>query len=297
MIRAAILGDGQHVADELTRILIYHPDVHLAWIEYGPYAGNRVADTYAGLVGDTDLRFVAEGDVGEADVVFVCRNVGADVRLSEPRLRIVDLTGEHRADHGTEADGKYVYGLGELNRKAMVRGARRAAVPSPSAHAAVLALLPLAKAGKLYGDVSVSGLSTAETQEVSQTLHAVDPSCDFRLTAATTDDVNIAHERSIEVTVTVPSTDSAEHVRALFADTYDDHGFTFVVARAPRMRDVANTNKCVITIAPGDAPGTLRITSILDPHVKGSAGTAVHCMNLLFGLYERTGLTLKPSAL
>ena len=39
----------------------------------------------------------------------------------------------------------------------------------------------------------------------------------------------------------------------------------------------------------------IRVKAVLDDYVKGGAGTAVHCMNLLFGLSERTGLALKAS--
>lgn len=294
MIRAAIIGGNSQVADELTRILIHHPDVHLAWIEAGDIAGNRVSDTYAGLVGDTDLRFVADGDVGEADVVFVCRH-GVDHRLTEARLRVIDLVGDHRSDHGNEADGKYVYGLGELNRKPMVRGARRASVPSPAAHAAIVAMLPLAKAGKLYGNIAIEGVDVDAINEIAAALQTVDATFDGTITAVNAT-ANTAHERAIQVKVVLPANDSADTVRSLIADTYDDHGFAFVVGRTPRVRDVANTNKCILSVAPSTV-GNLEITAMLDPHVKGSAGTAVHCMNLLFGLYERTGLTLKPSAL
>lgn len=40
----------------------------------------------------------------------------------------------------------------------------------------------------------------------------------------------------------------------------------------------------------------LRITSVLDPAIKGGAGNAVHLMNLMFGLHERTGLDLIATA-
>ena len=39
--------------------------------------------------------------------------------------------------------------------------------------------------------------------------------------------------------------------------------------------------------------GKLVITSVIDALLKGSAGNAVHVMNLLFGLHEKVGLALK----
>lgn len=38
------------------------------------------------------------------------------------------------------------------------------------------------------------------------------------------------------------------------------------------------------------------ITTVIDNLLKGASGQAVHNMNLLFGLQERVGLALKPSA-
>ena len=40
----------------------------------------------------------------------------------------------------------------------------------------------------------------------------------------------------------------------------------------------------------------LLIVSVIDNLLKGASGQAVHNMNLLFGLHEKTGLHLKPSA-
>ena len=51
---------------------------------------------------------------------------------------------------------------------------------------------------------------------------------------------------------------------------------------------MAGTNKCYVSLEKeGDR---LLIDTILDTRLKGTAGTAVHVMNLLFGLHERVGL-------
>ena len=80
----------------------------------------------------------------------------------------------------------------------------------------------------------------------------------------------------------------------LYEDYYDDHNFTFVTTKAPDLKDVINTNKCVLHIDKID--DKILITSVIDNLLKGASGTAVHNMNLLFGLQEKTGLCLKPSA-
>ncbi|MBP2691893.1 MAG: N-acetyl-gamma-glutamyl-phosphate reductase, partial [Muribaculaceae bacterium] len=75
---------------------------------------------------------------------------------------------------------------------------------------------------------------------------------------------------------------------------FDDHNFTFIVDRQVDIKDVANTNKCLIHLEKID--GKLLITAAIDNLLKGASGNAVHCMNLLFGLHERVGLMLKGSA-
>ena len=83
-------------------------------------------------------------------------------------------------------------------------------------------------------------------------------------------------------------------VKKLYEDFYSDHNFTFITDKAPDLKDVVNTNKCIIHLDKID--GKLLITTVIDNLIKGASGQAVHNMNLLFGLHERAGLQLKPSA-
>ena len=62
----------------------------------------------------------------------------------------------------------------------------------------------------------------------------------------------------------------------------------------PDLKQVANTSKCLLYLEKHD--NKLLIVSVIDNLLKGASGQAVHNMNLLFGLHERVGLHLKPSA-
>ncbi len=132
-------------------------------------------------------------------------------------------------------------------------------------------------------------------------LREIDPGYEGSISLSMSTDMS--RRRGMTVTVDVPCQVNADQVRLLYDEAYTDHGFTFPVDRKPVTADVANTNKCLIAIEdagdveykPDNSP--LRITAVIDDIVKGCAGTAVHCMNLLFGLSEKTGLTLKASAL
>ena len=85
-----------------------------------------------------------------------------------------------------------------------------------------------------------------------------------------------------------------DEIVKLYEDYYNDHNFTYVINRMPDLKDVVNTNKCLLYLTKED--GKLLIVSVIDNLLKGASGQAVHNMNLLIGLHERTGLNLKASA-
>jgi N-acetyl-gamma-glutamyl-phosphate reductase len=80
----------------------------------------------------------------------------------------------------------------------------------------------------------------------------------------------------------------------LYEDFYRGHPFT-VLSRTPiSLKQVVNTNKCIIQLEKQDSG--LVIHSAIDNLLKGASGQAVQNMNLLFGLDEREGLNLKANA-
>ena len=63
---------------------------------------------------------------------------------------------------------------------------------------------------------------------------------------------------------------SIDQLRSLYEDYYADHSFTFVVDRRPDLKDVVNTNKCLIHLEKvGDR---LLVTAVIDNIIKGAAG-------------------------
>lgn len=301
MIKAAIMGGSGCRAGELVRLIINHPDVNLLWAYSLSHAGAAISDIHRGLVGECDMTFTDKADLDGVDVLFSCLPQGKlreflDGREISESLRIIDITGDFRHDG---ADSGFTYGLPELNRKALVRGATKASTPSPAVHAAALGLLPLAKNLLLNSPIEITGV-TASTDsslgnnfvnEISDAMAALQAS----FNAPVTVDIKRGDfARGTAVTIKTTTTMSTDSIRRLFDDFYDDHNFTFIVNRPVDILDVANTNKALIYI---DKDGdTLTISTVIDNIVKGSSGNAIHCMNLLFGLHERTGLCLKASA-
>ncbi len=100
--------------------------------------------------------------------------------------------------------------------------------------------------------------------------------------------------RGIFVTEVVKTDKALEDIVAYYTDFYKDAAFTHYSDKAVDLKQVVNTNKCLVHC---DKFGNkLVITSIIDNLLKGAVGQAVQNMNIMFGLPEDAGLRLKASA-
>ena len=79
------------------------------------------------------------------------------------------------------------------------------------------------------------------------------------------------------------------HLEKIFDEFYHDHNFTFRIPRPATADDVAGTNKCLLSVSKPDER-TAVVTVACDARLKAAAGNVIHCLNLLFGLQETTGL-------
>jgi N-acetyl-gamma-glutamyl-phosphate reductase len=85
-------------------------------------------------------------------------------------------------------------------------------------------------------------------------------------------------------------------LQALFENAYRDEPFVDVMpfGSTPDTRSTRASNVLRIALhRPGDGD-TLVILVVQDNLVKGAAGQAVQCMNLMFGIDETTGLMHVP---
>ena len=87
---------------------------------------------------------------------------------------------------------------------------------------------------------------------------------------------------------------SLQEVENLYQDFYADAPFTHVSKSNIDLKQVVNTNKCLIHLEKHG--NKLMILSIIDNLLKGASGQAVQNMNIIFGLEENTGLKLKTVA-
>jgi len=85
-----------------------------------------------------------------------------------------------------------------------------------------------------------------------------------------------------------------EQLVELYEDFYADHPFTFLSRESVSLKQVINSNKCIIQLEKQD--NHLVIHSVIDNLIKGASGQAIQNMNLMFGLNEKEGLFLKTTA-
>ena len=332
MIKVGIIGGAGYTAGELLRILVNHPEVEIVFVHSTSNSGNHLYDVHGGLFGDTSMRFSDSYDLTAVDVLFLCSAHGRSREFwaenARPAgLKVVDLAQDYR----DESEG-YVYGLPEWQR-ARIRTADLVANPGCFATAIQLALLPLASAALLQSPVHVTALtgSTGAGVKPSATTHfswRSDNLSTYKVfehqhlkeicrnlalvqggipghagddNSQGGDDIQIQFvpmrgdfTRGIFASVTVECPLSGEEALALYKDFYADAAFTFVSDRPVDLKQVVNTNKCIVALEKhGD---TLVVSSVIDNLLKGASGQAVQNMNLIFGLPETTGLKLKASA-
>ena len=215
--------------------------------------------------------------------------------------------------------GKFVYGLPELHREQLRRASYVSGVGC-NATATNLALLPLSRAGLLdpAGDVVVEvkvGSSEGGAQS-SESSHHPERSGAVRSFAPT------GHRHTAEVQQELGlgrvhlSITSVELVRGALATAhvfpraplaekdlwrayraaYSAEPFVRIVRerqgtyRMPEPKILAGSNYADVGFALDEATGRVVSVCAIDNLMKGAAGTAVQCMNLMLGLDERLGL-------
>jgi N-acetyl-gamma-glutamyl-phosphate reductase len=329
LIRVGIIGGAGYTGGELLRILINHPYVDIVFVHSNSNAGNFIYDAHTDFLGDTDLKFSGNevfplGERTGIDVLFLCVGHGdakkfLDANPVPDNIKIIDLSQDFRLASNSALNGRsFVYGLPELNRN-KVKTANNIANPGCFATCLQLALLPLANKGLLNTDVHISATtgSTGAGQSLSATSHfswrnnnlsvykafghqhlkEIGQSIE-QLQSNFDKEINFIpyrgdFTRGIMASTYLDCPLSQEEAETLYFDFYQDHPFTHVSKKNIDLKQVVNTNKCLIHVEKHGSK--LLILSILDNLLKGASGHAVQNMNLMFGLDECAGLRLKGS--
>ncbi|QEC68266.1 N-acetyl-gamma-glutamyl-phosphate reductase [Panacibacter ginsenosidivorans] len=332
-IKVGIVGGAGYTGGELIRLLLHHPHAEISFVHSKSNSGNPLHKVHQDLIGETGILFTSElsEDIdvlflctghGEARKFLESNIIAANIK-------VIDLSNDFRLSsnafyHGpVKANGEdiitryFVYGLPELNKE-QIQSAQNIANPGCFATAIQLGLLPLAKAG-LLEEIYTTGItgSTGAGQGLATTSHfswranniqayktlthqhlAEIGQSLLQLQSGSNIDLSFVpwrgdFTRGIFISSTLHCDLSLEEIKKLYKDFYSGHHFTIISDDAIFLKQVVNTNKCVIQL---EKAGTkLVVHSAIDNLLKGASGQAVQNMNLMFGLDETAGLHLKAN--
>jgi len=241
-------------------------------------------------------------------------DLGSDFRLTDPAVYAEAYGSPH--PHPDQL-GAWAYGLPELFGAA-VAGTDRVAAPGCYPTSAILALAPLLAEGLVGGDGihvdSLSGTSGAGRSLKADLLFgAVDesvaaygvvshrhrPEIEQGLTShagAAATVVFTPHlvpmQRGLLSTCYAASTPGLTEAAAqeCLREAYANAPFVDVVDVPPHTRWVVGSNRCLLHVRLDGRTGTVIVISAIDNLMKGAAGQAVQCANLMLGLDEAAGL-------
>ncbi len=323
MIKVGIIGGAGYTAGELIRLLLNHSKTNINFVYSTSNAGNKVSQVHQDLIGSTDLEFTSHINP-DVDVLFLCLGHGNSKSFLEKKslsssTRIIDLSNDFRLEADKNFNEKdFVYGLPELQREA-IKQANHIANPGCFATAIQLALLPMAEANLIKDDVHVNAVtgSTGAGTSLSETTHFTWRDNNFsyykpfthqhlgeinqsvkQLQSNFSSDILFMpnrgnFSRGIFATAYTHYEGSLESAKTLYKDFYKDAIFTFVSDEELHLKQVVNTNKCLIHLL--KHKNQLLMTSIIDNLLKGASGQAIQNMNLMFGFPETEGLQLKAN--
>jgi len=317
-IKVGIMGGAGYTGGETIRLLLNHAQVELVFVHSRSNAGKPLNVVHTDLIGDTRLAFTDSWSK-DVDVMFLCLGHGESKKFLQENpmpeaIKIIDLGNDFRL--GDNVNGtSFVYGLPELNRD-KIKSAANIANPGCFATAIQLGLLPLASK-VLLDEVYTTGItgSTGAGQKLQDTTHFTWRANNIsayktlahqhvgeinqslrQLQPTFQDKLNFVpwrgdFTRGIFVSSVVESDKTLEELDALYEQFYKDHPFSIVSDRMIDLKQVVNTNKCLIFLE--KKGNKLVIHTAIDNLLKGASGQAVQNMNLMFGLDETLGLKLK----
>jgi len=323
MLEIGIIGGAGYTAGELIRLLLNHPEANINFVYSTSNAGNKLHKVHKDLIGSTEISFTSQINT-KVDTLFLCLGHGNSTTFLEKNnfsknTKIIDLSNDFRLFTDKNFKGKdFVYGLPELDKTA-IKTAKYIANPGCFATALQLAILPLAAKGLLNNDIHINAVTgaTGAGTSLSTTTHFTYRDNNYshykafnhqhlgeinqtvnQLQANFNAEINFVpnrgnFSRGIFATTYTKYDGSLDDAIKIYKEYYKDAAFTFVSDEEIHLKQVVNTNKCLIHLA---KHGTkLLITSAIDNLLKGASGQAVQNLNLMYDFEETLGLNLKAS--
>jgi N-acetyl-gamma-glutamyl-phosphate reductase len=337
--KIAVLGASGYTGADAVRLLARHPNVEIAALTANTHAGKAMAEVFPHLF-MLDLPVLTEWekvDWRELDAV-VCalphgttQEIIAAVLKSNPAIKVLDMSADFRLrDEATYAEwyghehrapglqGEAVYGLTEFYRE-RIRTARLIACPGCYPTAALLALVPLVKAGLVdahdlvidaKSGVTGSGRGLKQNSLFSEAGEGLSPYSigTHRHAPEIEQEIGVAAGVAVTVNFTphlIPMArgelctcyvrlagSTVDDLRAALEQAYRHEPFVHVAKKGvlPQTQNVRGSNYVQIGVFADRIRNRAIVIATLDNLVKGSAGQAIQNMNLMFSWPETTGL-------
>ena len=317
MKKVGIIGGSGYTGGELIRLVLHHPALELDFVYSTTRPGTPLHDTHLDLLGSGAPDFTASINP-DVDAVFLCLGHGKSAEFLEKnqfskKTIIIDLSNDFRLKKDAQfQDYDFVYGLPE-NQREKIEKANAIANPGCFATATQLALLPLAKEGMINSAVHVNattgstgaGVGLSPTGHFSWRNNNVSWYKPFTHQHLGEIGETLEHPkiyflpqrgnftRGIFASCYTAYEGDVKNAIEMYKAYYKSHPFTHVSDNELTLKQVVNTNHCVIHLHQFE--DQLLITSVIDNLVKGASGQALQNLNLIMGWEEDLGLQLKAS--
>jgi len=342
-IRIGVLGASGYTGADLVRLAARHPNIEIVALTANTHAGKAMAEVFPHFF-MLDLPKLVEWekvDWSGLDAAFcglphgTTQEITAAVLTANPRVTVIDMSADFRLrDMATYAEwyghehrapklqGEAVYGLTEIYRE-KIRSARLIACPGCYPTAALLALVPIAKAGLIDASdividaksgVTGAGRGLKQSTLFSEAGEGLSPYSvgKHRHAPEIEQEISAAVGAAVTVNFTphlIPMSrgelctsyvrlkgGTADDLRAALETAYGNEPFVHVAPKGvlPQTQNVRGSNYVQIGVIEDRIKSRAIVISVLDNLVKGSAGQALQNMNIAFGLEETTGLLQLP---
>ena len=337
--KIGILGASGYTGADAVRLLARHPHAEITALTANIHAGKTMDEVFPHLfmVELPRRKEWEQVDWTKLDAVFcglphgTTQEIIAAVLAANPGIKILDMSADFRLrdmktyaqwyghEHRAPAlQGEAVYGLTEFYRK-KIASARLVACPGCYPTAALLSLLPIAKAKLIDVDdividaksgITGAGRGLKQNTQFSEAGEGLSPYSvgTHRHAPEIEQEIGIAAGSAVTVNFTphlIPMSrgelctsyvklrgGSADDLREALSDAYRNEPFVHVAKKGvlPQTQNVRGSNYVQIGVFADRIKNRAIVISVLDNLVKGSAGQAIQNMNLMLGFAETTGL-------
>jgi len=337
--KIAVLGASGYTGADAVRLLSRHPHAEITVLTANTHAGKAMDAVFPHFF-PLDLPMLTEWESVDWRTLdaAVCalphgttQEIIATVLRANPAIKVLDMSADFRlrdmatyaqwyghAHRAPELQDEAVYGLTEFYRSD-IAAARLVACPGCYPTAALLALVPLVKAGLIdahdlvidaKSGVTGSGRGLKQASLLAEAGEGLSPYSvgTHRHAPEIEQEIGVAADTEVTVNFTphlIPMARgelctchvrligaSADDLRAALDEAYRDEPFVHVAKKGvmPQTQNVRGSNHVQIGVFADRIKGRAIVIVTLDNLVKGSAGQAIQNMNLIFGWPETTGL-------